>query len=650
LHETISHPEVCRLTKATSGTLLSRTIVFGLMSVVSQAAEVPLLDAPKGIAPTAFTSNDAFVGLDVSPNGQHILTSGNASGEYRPMQIDTGSGQKTAWGSAAVHGIAEGYLPGARILIKSDQEGNEIFHLVAQSKNSSGHDLVAKPKLIADFQGWSDDHRSFFMGLNETDPRFFDLYEVDATTLERQLLMKGGDFRLNRPGFGNYVAVSPGRHLVAVEKVLSNVKSDVYVHVVATGVDENITASGAAVMNRPLSFSRGGDILYYVTDENSEYLKLVGRDLLHGTSATVIDEPADVEYVVFSRSGAYAVVGLNRREATEVRLYAMPSWHRIPLAGLPSGVVRTVSFAPGDRYFALLMRTPRTPGDVYLVESQSGHARMVASAWPKNFRVDRLVAASVHSFKSFDGLNISGILYVPPRRPIGAKRAVIWVHGGPNGQSELDYQPLLQFLALRGYVVYAVNHRGSTGDGKTFARLDDRHHGEDDLKDFLAARDMLVREGLADSGHVAIGGGSFGGYLTLAAVTTYPHAFAAAIDMFGIADWNRVLTSTPKSWASRRIALTSEIGDPDEDGGAYLRSISPIHKLDRLSIPIIVVQGANDTRVPKAESDTVVEAAKHAQVPVEYLVFPDEGHNWPVHKSNEVTELTRVASFLDAHL
>jgi len=222
------------------------------------------------------------------------------------------------------------------------------------------------------------------------------------------------------------------------------------------------------------------------------------------------------------------------------------------------------------------------------------------------------------------------------------------VHGGPGDQSRVGYSELVQFLVNHGYAVYAINNRGSSGYGKTFYGMDDRKHGDADLDDCVASKKMLVDLGYVDPARIGILGGSYGGYMTLAALTFRPRAFAVGVDLFGVSNWLRTLLSIPPWWESERAELYKELGDPHADAD-YLRRISPLFFANQIERPLLVLQGENDPRVLKVESDEIVAAAKRRGVPVEYLVFPGEGHGIS-KKANQERAYQAVLDFLDRYL
>jgi len=260
-----------------------------------------------------------------------------------------------------------------------------------------------------------------------------------------------------------------------------------------------------------------------------------------------------------------------------------------------------------------------------------------------------LVESSVRQFRSFDGMMIPSIFFKPHQATESRKApALIWVHGGPGGQTRKGYSAGIQYLVNHGYVVLGINNRGSSGYGKTFYTADDQKHGREPLWDCVEGKKYLQSLPYVDRDRVGIIGGSYGGYMVLAALAFRPDQFAVGVDIFGVSNWLRTLESIPKWWESQRVALYKEIGDPASQK-EMLREISPLFHADKIRKPLIVLQGANDPRVIKPESDEIVEAVKKNGVPVEYVVFPDEGHGFTKRK-NEITSWKAILEFLDKYL
>jgi len=260
-----------------------------------------------------------------------------------------------------------------------------------------------------------------------------------------------------------------------------------------------------------------------------------------------------------------------------------------------------------------------------------------------------LVSAEVVRYKSFDGLEIPAIYYKPHQASENNKvPALVWVHGGPGGQSRVGYSALIQYLVNQGYAILAVNNRGSSGYGKTFFRMDDKKHGDEDLKDCIWGKKWLQDQEYIDADKIGIIGGSYGGYMTMAAMTFTPDEFEAGVNIFGVTNWLRTLKSIPPYWEAFREALYEEMGDPVKDSIA-LYNKSPLFHADQVKNPVMVLQGANDPRVLQVESDEIVAALKENDVPVEYIVFEDEGHGF-IKKENEIKAYRQIREFLDKYL
>jgi dipeptidyl aminopeptidase/acylaminoacyl peptidase len=290
----------------------------------------------------------------------------------------------------------------------------------------------------------------------------------------------------------------------------------------------------------------------------------------------------------------------------------------------------------------------RSASDLYLYEFATGQHKKLTDSMNPEIRNDDLVEGRVVRYKAADGLDIPAIYYEPHQAQKEKAPGLVWVHGGPGGQSRIGYSPLIQYLVNHGYAIIAVNNRGSSGYGKTFFKMDDRRHGEVDLDDCVAAKQFLRGTGRVDPDRIGIIGGSYGGYMVLAALAFRPDEFDVGVDIFGVANWVRTLKSIPPWWTSFRDALYTELGDPATDEERLTR-ISPLFHAGNIRKPLLVLQGANDPRVLKVESDEIVAAVKQNNVPVEYIVFDDEGHGF-VKKSNEIKGNQSILEFLDKHL
>jgi dipeptidyl aminopeptidase/acylaminoacyl peptidase len=315
---------------------------------------------------------------------------------------------------------------------------------------------------------------------------------------------------------------------------------------------------------------------------------------------------------------------------------------------MPNAEINAVTFSNDESRMAFYASGSRLPRDLFAMDVGAVEAVQLTQSLSPAIDPRDLVEAEVVRFDSFDGLEIPGILYRSHQATTeDPAPAVVLVHGGPGGQSKIGYNPLVQYLVNHGYVVYAINNRGSTGYGKTFYHLDDQRHGRDDLEDCVASKAMLIDTGYVDPRRIGILGGSYGGYMVLAALAFRPEEFAVGVDIFGISNWYRTVQSIPPWWESYRAALEKEMGSFDDEEA--FREISPLFHADQIVKPLMVLQGANDPRVLKAESDDIVAAVRENGVPVEYLVFDDEGHGFEKKKNRE-SGYRGILEFLDRYL
>jgi dipeptidyl aminopeptidase/acylaminoacyl peptidase len=353
-------------------------------------------------------------------------------------------------------------------------------------------------------------------------------------------------------------------------------------------------------------------------------------------------------FVMHSRSGRYRVHAINADGSTRLTITDTRSDRPVSLRGVPEGDLGGVRFNRDETMVAFTVASDTSPADIFVADLATGEARRLTRALNPAIDERALVTATVARFPSYDRLQVPGILY-RPREASAAHPvpAIVYVHGGPGGQSRRGYNATIQHLVNNGYAVYAINNRGSSGYGKTFFHLDDRKHGDVDLRDVVASRDWLAGQDWI-SDRVAVMGGSYGGYMSAAAMAFHPTTFDAGIDIFGVTNWVRTLESIPAWWGAQRVALYDEMGDPATDAVRH-RAISPLFHAAGIRRPMLVIQGANDPRVLKVESDELVAAVRGNNVSVDYVIFPDEGHGF-LRKQNRISASEAYLRFLDQHL
>ncbi|HYU34916.1 MAG TPA: S9 family peptidase [Thermoanaerobaculia bacterium] len=592
-----------------------------------------------------FLATVIYGGGSFSPDGRKLLVGSDQTGIFNALAIPVDGGAPVQLTQSKVSAINPiGYFPhDERFLYVSDQGGDEKSHMYVQSPDGSVRDLTPGDQLKANFEGWSRDDRSFFFSTNERDPNAFDLYEMTLDGYQRTLLLKNEE----RFAIGT---VSPDRRWVSLSKTVGFNDVDLYLHDRTTGKTTLLNpgdVAGTEISFKPQTFSLDSKSLFYLTDKGSEFDYLMRYDLATGKSTEVLRLDWDVTGAGFSRDGKYFQATINHDARFELRLFDAATLRPIPLPDLQEGSVNGVFFSRDGSRMAFYAEGTG-PADLFVRDMATGQTRQLTRALPQ-IAPAHLVAGKVVRFKSYDGVEIPGILYKPyGASPDHKVPALVWVHGGPGGESLVGYNGFMQYLLNHGYAVYAINNRGSDGYGKTFNAMDDRKHGEADLDDCVASKKMLGETGWVDPQRIGILGGSYGGFMVLAALAFRPQEFAVGVDLYGVANWQRTLESIPPWWGALRESLYHEMGDPVKDG-ERLHRISPLFHADQIERPLIVLQGANDPRVLKQESDDIVAALRKKGVPVEYHVFENEGHGFR-RKDTQEKGYTATLEFLDKYL
>jgi dipeptidyl aminopeptidase/acylaminoacyl peptidase len=589
----------------------------------------------------------APAGLGFSPDGRSILTWNDSSGVINAYALSIEGGAAVPLTASTTDAtFAVSYFPrDERILVSADQGGNELNHLYVRERDGALRDLTPGENLKSDFLAWRADGAVFWVTSNERNPQVFDLYEYDTATYARRLIFEN-------PGMEIADISRDGRWL-ALLRPRTTADANIYlVDLNATGPAREprlITEHTGNINYGVHEFTRDNAALIYSTDEHGEFNQAWRYDLTSGEKAPLIQAEWDVMFVVQSPSGRYRVSAVNADASTDVTIVDTRTGQPVRLTGVPAGDLGGVRFNRDETRIAFTVASDTSPADVFTAPLSTGAAARLTHALNPDIDESLLVEASVVRYPSFDGLDIPGILYRPrTASPENRAPAIVLVHGGPGGQSRRGYSAMVQHLVNHGYAVLAANNRGSSGYGKTFYNMDNRRHGEVDLDDIVHARRYLETLDWVDGERVAIMGGSYGGYMVAAALAFRPDAFDLGIDIFGVTNWSRTLTSIPPWWESFREALYDEMGDPATDAERH-RRISPLFHASNIRKPLLVIQGANDPRVLQVESDELVAAVRANNVPVEYVVFPDEGHGF-LRKENRIRAQEAYLAFLDEHL
>jgi len=586
-----------------------------------------------------------------SPDESKILLGSNETGIYNVFELDIKSGEKKALTSSDKESIyAAGYFPNDdRVVFTADKGGNEIDHIFVRSTDGATIDLISDSTAKANFYGWSHDKKLMYYTSNSRDKRFFDLHKADISGPKEGNVYSSVVAYENKDGL-DPAAISRDNRYVSLTKSITTNNGDMYILDTQSGQSKLISEHTGNATYAPQYFSLDGKKLIYLTDEGSEFSYLASYDVATGEKTKIEDAPWDIMYSYLSQNGKYRVVAINNDARTEVKIYDESNGGKLlQLEGLPEGDITGVNISDSEKQMTFNVSSSKAPQNIYLYNFETKEIKQLTNTLSPEIDGNDLVAGQVVRFKSFDGMEIPGILYKPKGLKPGEKvPALVQVHGGPGGQTRLNYSGGYQYLINHGYAILCVNNRGSSGYGKTFFAADDKRHGNEDLKDCIAGKQYLQSLDFVDGDKIGIYGGSYGGYMVMAALAFAPEEFDAGVNLFGVTNWLRTLKSIPPWWASFRDALYTEMGDPAKDSVA-LYNKSPLFHAKNITKPFIVLQGSNDPRVLQVESDEIVAAAKANNVPVEYVIFPDEGHGF-VKKENNIKASEEILKFLDKYL
>ena len=608
------------------------------------SAPAPAALPSKRYAIEDFVETTGVADASFSPDESRVLFSSNRSGVWNAYTMAiTGGDWTPVTQSTTDNNNAVAWFPtDDRKLITRDAGGNELDHLYVIEADGSERDLTPGEKLKAGFAGFNHDGSAFYVISNERDPKFFDLYRYDAKSYARERLYD------NTEGF-EIGPLSRDERWLALGK--SRTTNDSNLHLFDRQAKKLVHLSphtgDAQFMAQ--TFSPDSKRLLYLTNDGNEFLELRAYVLESGLHETVQKEPWDIVYSGYSHNGKYRVAAVNDDGRTRFEVYDGASGGKVDLPKLPAGEIRGVEIGRSEQRMTFYVNGDRQPNELYVLEFGQPEAKRLSNSLSPKIDPADLVDSAVVRFKSFDGMEIPNILWKPHQATAQNKvPAMVLVHGGPGGQTTRAYNYAAQYLANNGYVILGINNRGSSGYGKAFFAADDRKHGREPLWDCIEAKKYLQGLDYVDADRIGIMGGSYGGYMTLAALAFKPGEFKVGVDIFGVANWVRTLESIPPYWESMREALYQEIGNPQTERDMLIAA-SPLFHADKINTPLMVLQGKNDPRVILPESDDIVAAVKKNNVPVEYIVFDDEGHGF-TKKKNQIEGYGKMLVFLDTYL
>ncbi len=511
-----------------------------------------------------------------------------------------------------------------------DAGGNERSQLFLL-RDGEVTDLTGDPEAIHYPGGFSPDGRRIAFTATRRNGTDFDVFVQDVSGGEPETAWEVS-------GYHTVAGWAPDGGALIVSRHRSNVNNDLYRLDLGTGETTLLTPHEGDARFSGACMTPDGENLYLATDRDGEFLRLARLHLATLELRYLTPDDWDVEGVELSRDGRYLVVSRNVDGYSDVLLFNGRGV-RMPDPQMPGGIVGGFRFSPDSKKLAFTLTAPERNPDVWVLDLVGGEARRLtrsstAGIPPGSFRKPRVVR-----YPSFDGREIPALFHEPEAE---SAPVIINVHGGPESQARPAFGPVTQYLLGRGYAVFFPNVRGSTGYGKEYTHLDDVRLRMDSVRDLAHAAHWL-----GERGHerIALMGGSYGGFMVLAALTEYPDLWTAGVDIVGIAN---LVTFLENTGSYRRSLREPEYGSLDRDR-EFLESISPIHKAENIEAPLMVVHGKNDPRVPVGEAEQIVDRVQRNGGTVQYLLYEDEGHGLAKLK-NRLDAYPKIVSFLDAHL
>lgn len=606
-----------------------------------------------------FFGDPELAGAQISPNGKYITFLKPFNGvrniwvkernqkfdEARPLTADTKRPiGNYFWSNDSKY-----------VLYVQDQGGNENFRVYAVDPAEKGdpvphaRDLTPLDNVRAMIIDLPKDRPDeMIIGLNDRNPQLHDVYKLIISTGERTLIRK------NEENIAGWMTDLKGNLRIGIRQT-----EDGGSEILKLAGDKlesiyKVTSEEAA---NPVRFTPDGNSFYLISNkgDNIDKAELLLFDLKTGKTKFVEKDPmneVDIASAVFSDKTneliATVYIGAKRRVYPKTKDFE--NVYNTLKKLLPEGDFNLVSSTEDENLWIVNVSRDVDPGSTYLYDKKAGKVELLYKSRP-NLPTEYLAPMEPMSYKARDGMTIHGYLTLPKGIDHKNLPVVMFIHGGPWARDFWGYNPYAQFLANRGYAVFQPNFRGSTGYGKQYLNAGNKQWGTGSMQhDITDAVKYLVEKGIADPARVAIAGGSYGGYATLAGLAFTPDLYACGFSIVGPSNIITLLNSIPPYWAPIKKTFAIRVGDMDKpDELEMLKKQSPLNSAEKIKAPLYVVQGANDPRVKKAESDQIVVALRELGRQVEYMVAPDEGHGF-AGLENRLAMTVAMEQFLAKHL
>ena len=497
--------------------------------------------------------------------------------------------------------------------------------------------ITVNPEVRHDFGAWSPDGKSICFASNERNGKDFDVYVMDVDTLEKRCIFDEGEWCVAE-GFssrGTYVTVRKKHSNANTDMYLCNLKTSTVDHI--TPHEENVFYAGALWFPDESAF-------FLIQDYGREFSGLARYSLVEREFQYVLTPGWDIGNAIIDRSGKNIAITVNEDGYKRVMIYDTTKFE-VRSYHLPAGNFHSVRFSESGSQMVFNLGDSRRTSDIWILTLETGESHQLTHSH-QGVPPEAMVEPELIRFVSFDGLSVPVFVYRPKRIKQEVKvPVVINIHGGPEEQYQPIYQPVVQYLVHNGYAVIAPNVRGSSGYGKSYMALDDKEKRLDSVKDVVALHDYIASMPDMDASKIALYGASYGGFMVLACMAFYPKFWVAGVDIVGIVNFVTFLENTA---VYRRAMREAEYGSLENDR-ELLGKISPIHSIEKIEAPLLLIHGANDPRVHLSEAEQVVARLKEIGRHVELLVYPDEGHGI-VKLQNKLDAYPKAVGFLNKYI
>ncbi|MCY4540455.1 MAG: S9 family peptidase [Chloroflexi bacterium] len=486
---------------------------------------------------------------------------------------------------------------------------------------------------------WTKDGRFLLFSSNMDQPDSMDSFRICVESGATEKLAKNAG-----TGVVEDVTADGGRLLV--KRIVYRGDNNVHLLDLLENRERVLTPHDPPASFDKARFSADEPHAYLISNRDRDLACLCRLSLGEDEQWRILQARDDAELVEFAicPGDNLAAIVWNIAGRHELELINLPDGNKLSEIELPGEIVEDMRFSSDGAQLAMCVSGSRLPQDIWILNIGTLSLRQLTRSPRVGVQLERLGAAQLLRYSAHDGLPLTGWLYAPP--DLDAPFPTVFsFHGGPEGQEQPRFRYDYQALLSRGIAVFAPNVRGSSGLGKRFVNLDNGALRFDAIQDIASTVYYLIDAGIAEAGKLGIMGGSYGGYMTMAGLAEFPELFAAGANLYGVVNFKTFFELT-EPWM---VSISKiEYGDPDSEGD-LLDALSPIHKLSRVAAPTLVLHGANDTNVPVYEAEQVVEALRMRNVPVEYILFPDEGHGFRIER-NRIKSVSAIVEWFAMYL